>query len=151
MDPVLATYARNDACLTSLWYFAEKLQMTTNLKQTYEKDPIGFGNALRLCTYDLCRVKMRTLAFDPTQTTGHRGEGKIVSKEHGNVDNSTGGANQGGSITDTNGAQNNANKVEKADIAKTGFKTYSLVGAAAVAVTAAIVIPVCIKKRKRED
>lgn len=151
MDPVLATYARNDACLTSLWYFAEKLQMTTNMKQTYEKDPIGFGNALRLCTYDLCRVKMRTLAFDPTQTTGHRGEGKIVSKEHGNVDNSTGGANQGGSITDTNGAQNNANKVEKADIAKTGFKTYSLVGAAAVAVTAAIVIPVCIKKRKRED
>ena len=67
------------------------------------------------------------------------------------VDNSTGGANQGRSITDTNGAQNNANKVGKADIAKTGFKTYSLVGAAAVAVTAAIFIPVCIKKRKRED
>ena len=67
------------------------------------------------------------------------------------VDNSTGGANQGGNAPGTNGAQNNANKVGKADVAKTGFKTYSLVGAAAVAVTAAIGIPVCIKKRKRED
>lgn len=65
MDPVLAVYARNDACLTSLWYFAEKLQMTQNMKNTYAKDPIGFGKMLRLCTYDLCRVKMETKAFKP--------------------------------------------------------------------------------------
>lgn len=73
MDPVLAVYARNDALLTSLWYFAEKLQITGNMKAVYKKDPVAFGKMLRYCTYDLCRLKMQTNAFDASKTTGHKG------------------------------------------------------------------------------
>lgn len=65
LDPVLAVYARNDAVLTSFWYFTQELQTTTALRSQYNKDPVGFGRALRDCIYDLCVMKMYTNAFPP--------------------------------------------------------------------------------------
>lgn len=149
MDPVLAVYARNDACLTSLWYFAEKLQMTTNMKNTYEKDPIGFGNALRLCTYDLCRVKMETKAFDPTAVTGNKG---LAIKDPGETPD-TGNTDkpQNGDAAKPN--TDGSSTVDKIDNNKMGAKTFSILGAAAVTATAAVIAPVAYKKskRKKED
>ncbi len=146
MDPVLAVYARNDACLTSLWYFAEKLQMTTNMKQTYEKDPIGFGNMLRLCTYDLCRVKMATKAFDPTATTGNRGDADTADPN---------GASGGNGTDSQNGAsQANGGTVSDVDNAKTGgTKGTSTVVLACTALAAAVAAPIAYRasRKKKED
>lgn len=161
MDPVLAVYARNDALLTSLWYFAEKLQITSNMKQTYEKDPIGFGNALRLCTYDLCRIKMQTKAFDPTATTGHRGEGKILSQENGAAQpsNTSAGGKTGETTTAaSSGAGSQSSSTNAADgtkSAKTGLGVQLPVKSVIIAVASLIVIisvpTVTIIKRKREE
>lgn len=146
MDPVLAVYARNDACLTSLWYFAEKIQMTTNMKKTYEKDPIGFGNALRLCTYDLCRVKMATKAFDPTAVTGNKG---LVIKDAGETpDNGNTNKPQGGDTTKP--GSNGSSTVDKIDNNKMGAKTYSIFGVAVVTAVAAVVAPIAYKNSKRK-
>ncbi|MCH5189344.1 MAG: glycoside hydrolase family 3 protein [Oscillospiraceae bacterium] len=87
MDPVLAIYAGNDALLTSLWYFAEKIQFRINLKSTYQKDPVGFGQALRNSTYGICKMVMQTAAFDPTDTTGNTG-GAILDYENEEIVNS---------------------------------------------------------------
>lgn len=150
MDPVLAVYARNDACLTSLWYFAEKIQMTTNMKQTYEKDPIGFGNALRLCTYDLCRVKMATRAFDPTAVTGNKG--LVVSNPGnapgGNSENTENQTDKNNTETTTQG-----NSSEKLNNPSTGSKAVPIIGAVCAVITAAAVIPAAYKfsKKKKED
>ncbi len=158
MDPVLAVYARNDACLTSLWYFAEKLQMTTNMKQTYEKDPIGFGNALRLCTYDLCRVKMETKAFDPTAVTGNKGlvisdpgEDNSPSDTPENPDSSE---TQNEAAVDKNVSESSSSaSVNKIKNPTTGAKTASVIGAVCAAVAAAAVIPAAYKysKKKKEN
>lgn len=86
MDPVLAIYAGNNALLTSLWYFAQKTQFQINIKNTYESDPVGFGNALRNSVYGLCKMVMQTAAFDPTDTTGNRG-GTILEYENEEVVN----------------------------------------------------------------
>ena len=150
MDPVLAVYARNDACLTSLWYFAEKLQMTTNMKQTYEKDPIGFGNALRLCTYDLCRVKMETKAFNPKAVTGNMG---LVIKDPGenpNIDIPDKPQTPDSTKTDADNSSGNSSTVDKVKNPTTGFQTVSIISAACVAVAAAVATPIAYKASKKK-
>lgn len=62
LDPVLAVYARNSGILTML-YVISAPQTLLSMRIAYEKDPIGFGNALRLCVYDICRMKMQSNAF----------------------------------------------------------------------------------------
>ncbi len=62
LDPVLAVYARNSGILTML-YVVSAPQTILALKLAYKKDPIGMGNAMRLCVYDICRMKMETNAF----------------------------------------------------------------------------------------
>jgi beta-glucosidase len=160
MDPVLAVYARNDALLTSLWYFAEKLQITSNMKNTYEKDPIGFGTALREATYDLCRVKMQTAAFDPTATTGHRGEGKILSIENGggatpsDTNNSNGSGGSSGSSGSASGGSSSSNSADSTKSAKTGLVSNDIKKPIAVAAVSLGVIAATlgfIAQRKREE
>lgn len=62
LDPVLAVYARNSGILTML-YVVSAPQTILSLKLAYRKDPIGMGKAMRLCVYDICRMKMETNAF----------------------------------------------------------------------------------------
>lgn len=62
LDPALAVYARNSGILTML-YVISAPQTKISMKLAYIKDPIGFGNAMRLCVYDICRMKMQTKAF----------------------------------------------------------------------------------------
>ena len=160
MDPVLAVYARNDALLTSLWYFAEKLQITSNMKSTYENDPIGFGNALRMCVYDLCRIKMQTAAFDPTQVTGHKGM-KVKSYEYyngeaggsGSTDETTTSAsNSGGSSSSSSGGSSAASN-EKSPKTAWSQGTKMLVGAlTAAGISLAVAVPTGIRiKQRREE
>ena len=61
LDPVLAVYARNDGILTML-YVISAPQTILSLKFAYWRDPIGMGKAMRLCVYDICRMKMQTAA-----------------------------------------------------------------------------------------
>ncbi|MBQ2903846.1 MAG: glycoside hydrolase family 3 C-terminal domain-containing protein [Clostridia bacterium] len=63
LDPALAVYARNSGILTML-YVISAPQTIISMKLAYAKDPIGFGNALRLCVYDLCRMKIQSNAFE---------------------------------------------------------------------------------------
>ncbi len=63
LDPALAVYARNSGILTML-YVVSAPQTILSLKLAYAKDPIGMGNAMRLCVYDICRMKMQTAAFN---------------------------------------------------------------------------------------
>ena len=63
LDPVLAVYARNSGILTML-YVVSAPQTILSLKLAYRKDPIGMGKAMRLCVYDICRMKMETNAFN---------------------------------------------------------------------------------------
>ncbi len=162
MDPVLAVYARNDALLTSLWYFAEKMQITSNMKSTYEKDPIGFGTALREATYDLCRIKMQTRAFDPTATTGHRGEGEIVSYEHGfdenkaspsnTSNNGSSGSNSGNSSQSGNSSSQNKDKMNSAKTGVVGINLLPVIITAAVSLAIiGIVVAIITVKRRREE
>lgn len=62
LDPVLAVYARNSGILTML-YVISAPQTIISMHLAYLRDPIGFGNAMRLCVYDICRMKMQTKAF----------------------------------------------------------------------------------------
>ncbi|MBQ2847684.1 MAG: glycoside hydrolase family 3 C-terminal domain-containing protein [Clostridia bacterium] len=62
LDPVLAVYARNSGILTML-YVVSAPQTRLSLRLAYMNDPIGMGNAMRLCVYDICRMKMETAAF----------------------------------------------------------------------------------------
>ena len=62
LDPVLAVYARNSGILTML-YVVSAPQTLLSLRLAYAKDPIGMGQAMRLCVYDICRMKMETKAF----------------------------------------------------------------------------------------
>lgn len=64
LDPALAVYAGNDAILTML-YVVSAIQTRDALKVTYNADPIGMGNAMRKCVYNICRMKIRSNAFDP--------------------------------------------------------------------------------------
>lgn len=62
LDPVLAVYARNSGILTML-YVITAPQTRASLMLAYIKDPIGMGKALRLCVYDICRMKMQSSSF----------------------------------------------------------------------------------------
>lgn len=62
LDPALAVYARNSGILTML-YVVSAPQTKNALKTAYQNDPIGMGNAMRLCVYDICRMKMNSNAF----------------------------------------------------------------------------------------
>ncbi len=66
LDPALAVYARNSGILTML-YVVSAPQTMLSLRLAYMRDPIGFGNAMRLCVYDICRMKMETKAFKDMQ------------------------------------------------------------------------------------
>ncbi len=62
LDPALAVYARNSGILTML-YVISAPQTRASLMLAYIADPIGMGNAMRLCVYDICRMKMNSNAF----------------------------------------------------------------------------------------
>ncbi len=62
LDPTLAVYARNSGILTML-YVISAPQTRMSLRLAYLKDPIGMGNAMRLCVYDICRMKMQSNSF----------------------------------------------------------------------------------------
>ncbi|HIT53832.1 MAG TPA: glycoside hydrolase family 3 C-terminal domain-containing protein [Candidatus Fimivicinus intestinavium] len=62
MNPNLAVYAGNDELLCMLWS-VRKIVLEPSMKQAYERDPIGYGEALRRCAKNICMVKMRTNAF----------------------------------------------------------------------------------------
>ena len=62
LDPALAVYARNSGILTMI-YVVSASQTKDALKSAYEADPIGMGNAMRLCAYDICKMKMQSNAF----------------------------------------------------------------------------------------
>ena len=47
-----------------LRYHSAIRQTIISMKLAYAKDPIGFGNALRLCVYDICRMKIQSNAFE---------------------------------------------------------------------------------------
>lgn len=64
LDPVLAVYARNSGILTML-YVVTAPQTRAAMRIAYLKDPIGFGNAMRLCCYDICKMKMNSSNFNP--------------------------------------------------------------------------------------
>lgn len=66
LDPALAVYARNSGILTML-YVISAPQTLLSMKLAYARDPIGFGNALRLCVYDICRMKIQSNAFEVNQ------------------------------------------------------------------------------------
>ena len=63
LDPVLAVYARNSGILTML-YVVTAPQTRMSLRMAYMKDPIGMGKAMRLCVYDICRMKIESNAFN---------------------------------------------------------------------------------------
>ena len=63
LDPVLAVYARNSGILTML-YVVTAPQTRMSLRMAYTKDPIGMGKAMRLCVYDICRMKIESNAFN---------------------------------------------------------------------------------------
>ena len=44
-------------------YVVSAPQTKLALRFAYMKDPIGMGKAMRLCVYDICRMKMETNAF----------------------------------------------------------------------------------------
>ena len=62
LDPVLAVYARNSGILTML-YVISAPQTRAAMRLAYITDPIGFGNALRLCVYDICKMKINSNNF----------------------------------------------------------------------------------------
>ena len=157
MDPVLASYAGNDALLTSLWYVAEKVQFQAALKSTYEKDPVGFGLALRDSTYDLCRMVMQTAAFDPTDTTGNKG-GTILSYENEEIvnshansvndpDNGTGDNNSKPGNIDESNTPNTTGFV-RSTVAVKNAVTVACVAVSVAAVTGAIVF---VRRRKENE
>lgn len=145
MDPVLAIYAGNDALLTSLWYIAEKLQFQMNIKSTYEKDPVGFGKALRNSTYGICKMVMQTDAFDPTDTTGNKGgailkyENEEVVKEH---ETSSNNENVDDPSTPNTTTPLNKNKT---------IGNIGIAAAAAVCVIGVTVTAVLVRRKKEEQ
>ncbi len=62
MNPVVAVYNGNDTILSGIWIINYPSHVSI-LKKTYEKDPVGMGNALRNAAKNLCIAKMNTRAF----------------------------------------------------------------------------------------
>ncbi len=68
MSPVLAVYNGNDTMLTGMWSL-QVVQHKAAVKLAYEKDPVGFGTALREACKNLCIAKMETKAFKNPEKT----------------------------------------------------------------------------------
>lgn len=62
MSPVNAVYGGGDTMLTGVWSL-QKMSHMRVMRQAYERDPVGFGTALRESVRRLCSAKMRTKAF----------------------------------------------------------------------------------------
>lgn len=73
MSPVLAVYNGNDTILTGIWA-VNVVSHVAAVKSAYNRDPIGFGNALRQACKNLCIMKMNTKAFlEPYEYDGSLG------------------------------------------------------------------------------
>ena len=62
MSPAVGIYNGNDVMLTGIWALDAPSNLIT-LRATYNRDPIGFGTALREATKNTCKMKMHTQAF----------------------------------------------------------------------------------------
>ncbi len=62
LDPALAVYARNSGILTMLYVITAPVTRLS-LWSAYLADPIGMGKAMRLCVYDICKMKINSNAF----------------------------------------------------------------------------------------
>ncbi|NLL63059.1 MAG: beta-glucosidase [Ruminococcaceae bacterium] len=62
-DPVIAVYAQNDMMLSQVWDITICVQQKS-MTDAYNRDPIGFGNALRRNTKNLLKIKMFALGWD---------------------------------------------------------------------------------------
>lgn len=62
MNPAIAVYNGNDTILTGIWAI-NKPSHVKSVTEAYERDPIGFGTALREACKNLCIAKMETKAF----------------------------------------------------------------------------------------
>lgn len=62
MNPAIAVYNGNDLMLAGIW-FLNAASHRIEIKEAYRKDPIGFGNALRLACKNILIMKMKTKAF----------------------------------------------------------------------------------------
>ncbi len=62
MSPILAVYNGNDTMLTGVWSLQQPSHVIA-MQQAYERDPVGFGTALREAAKHLCKGKMHTKAF----------------------------------------------------------------------------------------
>lgn len=73
MSPVLAVYGGNDTILTGIWA-VNVISHVIAVKSAYERDPVGFGTALRQACKNLCIMKMHTKAFlEPYEYDGSLG------------------------------------------------------------------------------
>ena len=62
MSAAVGVYNGNDAILNGIWEL-EKPSCLITLRNAYNRDPIGFGKALRESVRNTCRMKMFTKAF----------------------------------------------------------------------------------------
>ena len=62
MSPAVGIYNGNDVMLTGIWALDAPSNLIT-LRAAYNRDPIGFGTALREATKNTCKMKMHTQAF----------------------------------------------------------------------------------------
>ena len=138
LDPALAVYARNSGILTML-YVVSASQTKDALKSAYEADPIGMGNAMRLCVYDICKMKMQSNAFV-----------LVNADEQNNPSTNNPDENQGSN----NDAQNNvgnANQEAIPDGDSISFFTLSNIVKILLGVFAlAIIVIISVTTRKRE-
>ena len=63
MSPVLAVYNGNDVLLNGIWEI-EKMSQVPMMYAAYNRDPAGFGKALREAAKNTCTMKMHTKAFN---------------------------------------------------------------------------------------
>lgn len=62
MSPAVGIYNGNDVMLTGIWALDAPSNLIA-LRAAYNRDPIGFGTALREATKNTCKMKMHTQAF----------------------------------------------------------------------------------------
>lgn len=138
LDPALAVYARNSGLLTMI-YVVSASQTKDSLKAAYEADPIGMGNAMRLCVYDICKMKMQSNAFVLASDDEQNNPSTNNPEENQGNDNST----------ENNG--NNANQEAIPDGDGINFFTLSnivkiLLSVFALAII--VIIPLTTRKRR---
>ena len=138
LDPALAVYARNSGLLTMI-YVVSASQTKDSLKAAYEADPIGMGNAMRLCVYDICKMKMQSNAFVLANDDEQNNPSTNNPEENQGNDNST----------ENNG--NNANQEAIPSGDGINFFTLSnivkiLLGVFALAII--VIIPMTTRKRR---